>query len=324
MLSLRYAALAAICFGGPSTLARADVLVTTSPGSALALDLAEAGFDIEMTPEFGPKLIGGTPAPAGMFPVTVVIRSGNSSCTAQLSGERVLASAAHCMPNGGTVTFKLGGKSHSAKCAHSPHYRTDKTSDYALCLTKEPITGVEFENLDFTTGWCSVGQEVMLSGYGCTKPGGGGGNDGVLRYGYAEILRCPSSDNDIVIKGQAALCFGDSGGPTYRLQADGRRTVLGQNSRGNIKTTSYLPAWYRQRGLTFAQDWSKANAVKICGLHVDAKGCRDALPDLPDPAAECKAALAHLGKCLEGSEDLLKCNASYETLGECLDAVEQD
>lgn len=270
--------------------------------------------------DFSPELIDGEPAPEGMFPVTVVIRSGNAACTAQVSGERVVASAAHCMPNGGTITFKLKDKSYSAKCAHSPHYRQDSTSDYALCLISEKVEG-PYESIEFGTEWCKAGDRVMLSGYGCVREGGGGGNDGVLRYGYAEIDHCPHGDNDIVIRGNAALCFGDSGGPTYRIQDGDVRSVLGQNSRGNIRDTSYIPAWYRPRGKEFATSWAAANGQKICGLHEDAVGCRVAKPEV---SAECKAAHESVGKCLKGGEDMLKCNESYVTLGECLDSVIED
>ena len=116
---------------------------------------------------------------------------------------------------------------------------------------------------------------VRLTGYGCVQPGGGGGNDGVFRIGNARVTRLPSgSNNDTVTSGGAALCFGDSGGAAYVLDDNGGRRIFGINSRGDIRTTSYLSSTYTASFRNFVASWAQSNGQRICGVHADAPGCR--------------------------------------------------
>lgn len=250
------------------------------------------------------NLIGGTPADPKDWPASVYASMNNASCSATVVGEKVLLIAAHCVSNGGKASFSIGPNRYTSTCTHSPDYRRDDTADWALCVVDRPVTGIKYEVLATEAAVCQAGQKLMLTGYGCTRPGGGGGNDGVYRIGEATINRCPDRDNDIVTKGSAALCYGDSGGPAFKVESDGKRKLVSVNSRGDIRTTSYLSAIFTDKAKAFIADWSSRNQLKICGVHADAKDCRDAVQPDPEPSDDC---LKELGIADKAFDELKAC-----------------
>lgn len=222
-----------------------------------------------------PMLINGVPAEPGDFPASVYARAGNAACSATVIGDRVLFMASHCMVDGGVVTFSAHANSYSARCTHHPDYSTNSTADWALCLIDRPVTGIPFEMLGVHEK-LQIGNKILMSGYGCIHPGGGGGNDGIFRTGEAVIQGLPTGATyDVVTKGGAALCFGDSGGSAYHVHDDGSRYIFGVNSRGDIDTMSYLPGVFALTFIFWAKAWAKSNNnVQMCGLHPDAISCR--------------------------------------------------
>lgn len=249
-----------------------------------------------------PTLIKGRIADPKEFPASVYAQMGNSRCTATVVGERTLLIAAHCVRDGGTANFKADGIQYSSTCTHSPLYsqkawekvrtqielgqvsehadKVNATADWALCLVNKTVINIQYENLNTDPSLLSIGDELLLSGYGCTQPGGSGGNDGNYRIGEAKITDLPSgSDNDITTYGGvpgAALCYGDSGGPAFFIdKLSKKRVVVSVNSRGNIKDTSYLPSVSTSQFKSFLTSWSNKTGQKICGYHKEAKNCRD-------------------------------------------------
>lgn len=253
--------------------------------------LARRGIAAEKTVQYmlqSPTLIGGKAADPAEWPASVYTKMSNgAACSATLVGDRVLFMAAHCMADGAQVTFTAHANNYKARCAHHPEYkggRGNSTADWAMCLVDRPVTGIPFEVLG-TNQLLSLQQTLTLSGYGCINPGGGGGNDGIFRTGLAIIRGMPSGKTyDVVTKGGAALCFGDSGGAAYVVSPTGVRYVVAVNSRGDIATMSYLPVVTAKTFRDWAAGWAKAsNNVRVCGMHDDAVGCRsgDAKPQ-PD------------------------------------------
>lgn len=247
-------------------------------------------------------LIKGREADLKDWPASVYAQMGGSRCTATVVGEKTLLIAAHCVRDGGVAKFKTAGVEYSSTCTHSPLYshaawdrvRTkielgqvsefkdlvNATADWALCLVTKPVANIEYEVLNSDADLLKKGDELLLTGYGCTQPGGSGGNDGKYRVGEALITDLPSgSDNDIVTFGGvpgAALCYGDSGGPAFYIdKISKKRVVVSVNSRGNIRDTSYLSSVSTSNFKGFLTSWAARNNQKICGYHKDAKNCRD-------------------------------------------------
>lgn len=223
-----------------------------------------------------PQLIGGREANPKDWPASVYVSSGSSRCSATVVGEKSLLVAAHCIKDGGKLYFSIGPNRYTSVCSHSIDYKKDKTADYALCIIDKPVTGIEFENINIDPSLIKLNDEVLLTGYGCIKPGGGGGNDGTYRVGEAKVIALPGRTNDIVTAKGAALCFGDSGGPAFKYldKEKAVRVLISVNSRGNTVDTSYLSATHTAEALKFFKSWSSKTGQKICGLDVQAVGCK--------------------------------------------------
>jgi hypothetical protein len=233
------------------------------------------------------ELRGGRVADPAQWQASFYTQSSGGSCTASMIGDRVLLTAAHCVANGAAVTLRRAGVNYRAMCEHAPQYGAGgpqaATADYALCAVDRSVPGVPAERVNTDAGALQVGGEVLLTGFGCTTNQGTGGNDGVYRIGEARIVALPSgANNDITVRGAAGLCFGDSGGPAFLIGPGNRRAQISVNSRvENTSATgvelgprSYLSSLTSRQGAAFLADWSRRNALRICGLHPQATTCR--------------------------------------------------
>jgi hypothetical protein len=275
-------------------------------------------------------LIGGVVANPTEYTASVRISSGNSSCTATVVGKRTVITAAHCVSNGGTIRFAAAGKNYSAACSHHQNYRQNSTADWALCKTNADVTGIAFEIVNTKPDLLKQGANIQLSGYGCRQAGGRGGSDGRYRIGDSNIVRVPaptSTNHDIVTRGQgAALCFGDSGGPAFLyLDSDRKeRVLIGVNSRGDIRTTSYLSSVSQATAITWMKAWADTNAVEICGISPNAQSCRAITGDEVQISAECKAmeaqnAIEQLTKCARVDAEIAEvCDGAQELVLACV------
>lgn len=280
-----------------------------------------------------PMLIGGSPADPKDWPASFITSQGSSRCTGTMIAPNVLQLAAHCVGNGRMASIKSQGVTYSGTCEHSPKYRNDSTADYALCLMSQPVDLALYEGIIKAdeASTIKVGDNLLLAGMGCTQQGGGGASmDGILRVGEAPIIRLPKSSNDIVTEGNAALCFGDSGGSVFWKNPKGVYKIAGINSRGDIRTTSYLSATFTKDAVDFYTSFAAKNQVKICGMADDAVKCRGEETPNPTPVPPwCAATLAKVNLCIFGTPRLAlseveACRAAYSELFACQAAAEID
>lgn len=224
-----------------------------------------------------PEIIGAKPVEPSEWPATVIISSGSIGCTATLVGPEVLLTAAHCLEAAGQVSVSLAGQQVGGTCTKHPHYSPSNPSpDFGLCKLDSPVTDIIFERIGTSIAISRVGTAVTLLGYGCTLAGGFDHQFGVLHVGTATVSSLPQGANlDTVVVGDAAVCFGDSGGAAYVSERPdgGSRAIFGVNSRGDIQKTTYVSSTDTTSFIDWAFAWSATNAVRVCGLFADVTGC---------------------------------------------------
>ena len=236
-------------------------------------------------------LINGRIAKEGEWPMTIYIRSGNSACSASIVGERTILTAAHCVPNNGTiqprdrrfVEFSVGQVQFKATCQQAPAYydnnhRTDM--DLALCVADKPLPA-PYAQID--SKGVEKGDVVTIMGYGCTSSTGQGGNDGYLRVGEAKVTHlAPNADvHTFQIEGDTTVCFGDSGGPTF-AKGDGFYQI-GVNSRGDIKRIGLQASTFTDGARSWMQSFADKYSVAICGINKDCGGREEPKPEPGKP-----------------------------------------
>lgn len=272
---LGFALVMLAAFASGSTPAHAQPVKPQVKKFFSVLDLRQSGT--------GTVLIGGRAARSADFPASFYTLSDGSNCTAALVASRALLLAAHCMGDGAAIMLNIRGVEYEGSCTHAPGYAGDKTADWALCLMGKPIAGVPYEKVNIDPSRVRNGTSLLLTGFGCTTRSGEGGHDNVYRIGEAAVEQVPSADsNDIVTKGAVVLCYGDSGGPAFLYLDDGKRdrVVVSVNSRvavdkaGIIVDTSYLSSTSTDHARRFLTDWSERSGTLICGVHLNATGCR--------------------------------------------------
>jgi hypothetical protein len=245
-----------------------------------------------------PNLINGRPANPGEFPEVVYLTISGSRCTGTIIGERVLLTAAHCGTTGATAQFQIDQTLYSATLTRSGVY-PGQDHDISLGLIDKKVNNVKYASIG---GTASEGLEITLAGYGCINPGGGGGNDGVLRVGETIVTGFTGFDMISNSPGGAALCFGDSGGPAFILDGGGHK-VIGINSKGNIRDTNYNARTDNQISREFFQQWSQKNQADICGINTDC----GSTPPTPTPTPTSTGIPPPLG-----------CKEKFDQLGQCL------
>jgi hypothetical protein len=182
-----------------------------------------------------PTLINGRPVDRSDW--MEVVRIGNRSCTATMVGPKVAVTAAHCGRHNSRTNVEIyQGPNVAGRMFHMPQWKNRSNWDLAVIVLDDAVD-VPFATVALDHVF-RVGQDIDIAGYGCTRPGGGGGNDGILRWGESKVVNV-SVGTDVATQWRpngGALCFGDSGGPMFADGSDvGKRTLVAVNSKGNIR-----------------------------------------------------------------------------------------
>lgn len=213
-----------------------------------------------------PTLINGEEVPLDKYPAVVRITSNGAGCTASVIADRALVTAAHCAEDGAKVAFTSKGVTYNGVASRSPLYASKDHDINAILIDKKiPVLPISIAPLNSV----KVGQQIRLIGYGCVTPGGGGGNDGILRSGLSTVTGFSGFDfiSKMLPLG-AALCYGDSGGPVFDMA--GKQSAV--NSKGNIRDTNYTTRLDVQESRDFLQQWAVKNGVGVCGITQDCSG----------------------------------------------------
>jgi hypothetical protein len=200
-------------------------------------------------------LINGSSTLAPLFPEVVRLRTSSSMCSGTIVGPRAIVTAKHCVTSRPT-SIAYGGQHYSLR------FFVSSTDDLAVGVTDRDIRAARFATIG---GAVERGDAVHLLGYGCTLPRGGG-RAGELRLGSSRVV--DTSGPYIVSRSTdgGTLCYGDSGGPAF-VREDGRRLLVGVNSRGDIRTTNIDVDLGAPRSQAFLRKVAE-RGVAICGIDV--------------------------------------------------------
>lgn len=222
----------------------------------------------------GGDVIGGIPASALNWPATRIFRSDGGGCTSTIVGVNTILTAAHCVDDGSSGTVRVRSTNYRVNCTHHPVYSANYTLDFALCYSDSDFKNVTFENINTSIAYPRRDDAIILLGYGCLEDGGFDKSFGSLFIGPAIVASTPSGNNAYIVTNDvASVCYGDSGGAAYSVTPN-TRFIVGVNSRGDIKTVSYLSSTSTVEFVDWALNWADANQTTICGVHPDATGCR--------------------------------------------------
>lgn len=188
-------------------------------------------------------LRGGTPAPHRGI---VQLSSDVGICTGFFLNERIVVTAAHCVPAGpagSTARFEIEGYRSSSKpnvlfsgfarFARDPDYSGNSANDVAVVYRDRDVwSGTNYQ--DYLRIYQDHGRRlarvrVWGAGYGTYSENGGG----TLRYADFDVVGWPSEPSYGVFKTRGGdvfnMCEGDSGGPDIELA--GIELVAGVNSK---------------------------------------------------------------------------------------------
>lgn len=220
--------------------------------------LAVLCLSLPLHADFHSQLQGGTVVPAGSLEEVVALRFPGAFCTGTVVGPEVIVTARHCARTGAVAKFTYRGQNYEATIQRSE--AANGRHDLSAGRIHPPIASASPATIG---GRLEPGTRLKLAGYGCTQPGIK--YDGKLREGEAVVEQRSKLVFEVLARGQAHACSGDSGGPTF-VEENGRRLIAAV-IWGRAPLHSHLIDLSAKESTDFLQKYAQEQKVEICGVN---------------------------------------------------------
>ncbi|MEM6994191.1 MAG: trypsin-like serine protease, partial [Myxococcota bacterium] len=202
------------------SLALLGVVLVASPPDALV-------HAVDDDPQ---AVVGGDAVPTCGWPTTVY----TGGCTATLVHKKAISTAQHC---GAPSSIQFGESAGGGPSVGVLGCVGDGSQDAMLCELAEEVTQVPVTPVLFgceAEQYLTVGQPVVMVGFGQTSFGNGGGSK---RWANQTIAAVEAGRTIVGMAGDGTSpCPGDSGGPVFLQVEDGSWRVFGTVLGGTTGT----------------------------------------------------------------------------------------